>query len=593
MSAGRHRSSLFAVLAVMLLFTFVSVRSSKENAGGIIVSDVHGYYGYLHAVFITHDLGHERVRHEYVNVTPNGTLNKYFAGEALLLTPFFLSAHAYVKATGGVADGFSPPYERAIAFAALIYALLGLLAFRALLLHLGISDRTVATVLLMLGFGTQLLQFTAVQPGWSHVYSFALFEFFLLLTQRIAVEASVGRIIAWGVVLGMIVLVRPVNGLVLLAVPVLLGKATPDLLRSFRQKPVATALMMLAGASIVAIQPILWHAQVGSFVAYGYKGEGFQWGRPAILQVLIGIRRGLFIWTPVLVLAAFSVPLLWKHDRFRAIGAALYWLVITYVISSWWIWYYGSGFGARVYVEHYTVFALPLAFMLDRWQGWRRMAAITFLVFASALQLAQCYQYNHGFLDRECMDRKKYAFSFLHFDADHHERLGGRYMIAPYNPNGMDTLVHVRWDAERWVRYWHGKPVLFDPAPSPWHVVTCDTTDEFGPSFEMPAKDLPTGRALYFALGFERYVFHADDTRGITVVASAENAKGEIVQYQSFAMEPMPPAGDSLWEHIEYRVPLEPLRKGERVKFYFWNQDGKSRFLVDDLDMTVTAVRPY
>ena len=134
-----------------------------------------------------------------MNVTPNGTLNKYFAGEALLLTPFFLSAHAYVKATGGVADGFSPPYERAIAFAALIYALLGLLAFRALLLHLGISDRTVATVLLMLGFGTQLLQFTAVQPGWSHVYSFALFEFFLLLTQRIAVEASVGRIIAWGV----------------------------------------------------------------------------------------------------------------------------------------------------------------------------------------------------------------------------------------------------------------------------------------------------------------------------------------------------------------------------------------------------------
>ena len=63
--------------------------------------------------------------------------------------------------------------------------------------------------------------------------------------------------------------------------------------------------------------------------------------------------------------------------------------------KPWWIWYYGSGFGARVYVEHYTVFALPLAFMLDRWQGWRRMAAITFLVFASALQLAQCYQYNH------------------------------------------------------------------------------------------------------------------------------------------------------------------------------------------------------
>ncbi len=289
----------------------------------------------------------------------------------------------------------------------------------------------------------------------------------------------------------------------------------------------------------------------------------------------------------------WSVPLMWKHDRFRAIGAAVYWLVITYVISSWWIWYYGSGFGARVYVEHYSILALPLAFMLDRWQDWQKRIAIIFLVLASALQLAQCYQFNHGFLDRECMDKKKYAYSFLQFDADHHERLGGRYMIAPYNPNGMDTLIHARWDAERWVRYWHGRAILFDPAPSPWHVVACDTMEFFGPRFEMPAKDLPTGRALYFALGFERYVYQADDTRDVTVVVSAENAKGEIVQYQTFSMEPMPPAGDSIWEHLEYRVPLDPLRKGEKVKFYFWNQNGESRFLVDDLDMTVTAARPY
>lgn len=162
MFAARHRSSLLAVLAVLALFTFVSVRSSKDNAGGIIRSDVHGYYGYLRALFITHDLGHEQIRHEYVNVTPNGTLNKYFTGEAVLLTPFFLCAHAYVKATGGVADGFSPPYEHAIAVAALFYALLGLLALRALLLRMGISDGSAATVVLTLGFGTQLLQFTAV-----------------------------------------------------------------------------------------------------------------------------------------------------------------------------------------------------------------------------------------------------------------------------------------------------------------------------------------------------------------------------------------------------------------------------------------------
>ena len=510
-----------------------------------------------------------------------------------MLAPFFLCAHACVKATGGVADGFSRPYEYAIAFAALFYALLGLLAFRAVLKRIGITDRTIAILVLVLGFGSQLAQYTAVQPGWSHVYSFALFCVFLLLTQQLAAAATVRRMMAWGAVLGLIVLVRPVNGIVLLAVPVLLGKETPLFLRSFIQRPRASLLMLLAGVCVVAVQPVLWYAQVGHFIAYGYKGEGFVWSHPAIVQVLIGIRRGLFIWTPVLALAALSVPLLWKHDRYRAISAALYWMVTTYVISSWWIWYYGGGFGARVYVEHYAVLMLPLAFMLDRWKGGALKAAIGFLVFASALHLAQFYQYNHGFLDHECMDKEKYSYTFLRFDAQHKDRLGGRYMIAPYNPNGMDTLTHARWDAGHWVRYWHGRPMLFDPAPSPWHVAACDTMEFFGPRFEMPAKDLPTGRALYFALGFERYVFHADDTRGVTVVASTENAKGEIIQYQSFPMEPLPPAGDSLWEHIEYRIPLEPLKRGEKVKLYFWDQDGKGRFLTDDLDMTVMAVRPY
>ena len=72
----RHRTSLLSITAVMVFLSIISVRSATDNAGGIIVSDVRGYHGYLHAVFIAHDLGHERVRSEYVHVTPTGTLNK-------------------------------------------------------------------------------------------------------------------------------------------------------------------------------------------------------------------------------------------------------------------------------------------------------------------------------------------------------------------------------------------------------------------------------------------------------------------------------------------------------------------------------------
>ena len=46
----------------------------------------------------------------------------------------------------------------------------------------------------------------------------ALFAVFLLLTQQVALTPRLRWMAAWGAVLGLIALVRPVNGLVLLAV---------------------------------------------------------------------------------------------------------------------------------------------------------------------------------------------------------------------------------------------------------------------------------------------------------------------------------------------------------------------------------------
>ena len=43
-------------------------------------------------------------------------------------------------------------------------------------------------------------------------------------------------------------------------------------------------------------------------------------------------------------------------------------------------------------------------------------------------------------------------------------------------------------------------------APSPDHVVACDLMDAFGPSFTMRSYELPKGRDLYLAIGFERFV---------------------------------------------------------------------------------------
>lgn len=596
MSWNRPSPSTLAIAVVMVFFACITWRWSWNQGPAIIRSDAVGYYGYLRAVFINHDLGHERPNATYLHETPDGTLNKYFAGEAVMLLPFFLAAHGWAHVSGHETDGLSSPYVCAIGLAGLVYALFGLLAFRALLRRLAIEEPVLAAVLLTIGFGTQLVQYASIQPGWSHVYSFCMVSVFLLLTARLAEHPQLRRYAAWGLSLGMILLLRPVNGLVLLALPVVLGNGTGSFLRAFTGRWGPMLAAGIAGACVVFIQCLLWYMQVGHFVADGYKGEGFHWDRPEVVQVLIGFRRGLFLWTPVLLFTAFSILALWKIDRVRAMASLAYWAVNTYVIASWWIWYYGSGWGARVYIDHYPVLFLPMAVVLSRWyrgSPWLWRASLVALGAVSLFTLAQFYQYNHRLLHVECMDSRKYAYSFLRFDDAHRDRFGGNYRVAPFNPNGLDTLVHEKWDVEGTWSHWLGRRIRMKGAPSGDHVVACDVVDHFGPSFTMRSSELPKGRALFLAIGFERYVEHVDDTRSVLCVTALEDTSGTQSFYEPFDMEPMPPKGDGVWEHVEYRIAIPPVGEGEDLKFYFWNKKSAARFRLDDLDVTVMAVRPY
>lgn len=582
-----------AIVAVMIFFLVIAVRWSWSGGPKIIRSDAAGYYGYLHAIFITRDLGHEKFDVQYVNRTPEGTLNKYFAGEALMVLPFFLCGHAVAHISHAPLDGYSLPYQRAISIAALVYALLGLLALRAMLRRLDVGEGPITTVVLVLGFGTQFVQYVAMQPGWSHAYSFCAVSVFLWLTLRIASRASTRSVIAWGALFGLIILIRPVNALVVLAVPLLLGNGTMAFIRSLMARPMALFAALVICTAVVAVQCALWNAQTGHVFARGYAGEGFYWSRPEIFQVLLGVRRGLFVWTPVLVLAAIAAVLLIMRDRVRGIAAVVYWGANTYVISAWWIWYYGSGWGQRVFIDHYPALIVPLALALHQWRGWRLRTAQVFLGTASLFTMGQFYQYNHRLLHIACMDKAKYAYSFMRFDDAHRDRLGGLYEVPPYCPNGMDTLLHERWDAERGSVHWHGQTMAEQGSPSGQHAVVSSVTDEFGPEFSIGANELVTGRWLYLAIGFERHVARKDDTRHLLAVATVEEAQGRSSFYRPFEAEPLPPKHDDIWEHIEYRIPVPPMSGGERLKFYFWDQHLDSRFEMDDLDITIYAVRPF
>ncbi len=597
---SRPSASLPVVLLVVVITSVVSIQglwTGKHSDGwkDTVRSDVKGYYGYLQAFFLRNDLGHEPFSWEYVRYTTDGrTVNKYFSGTSLLMAPWFGIGHALaLNDPTAPKDGLSIHEMRMLGAGAWVYLLLGLLALRALLLGMGVRDAVVAWTVAAFGLGTQLMQYAALQPGWSHIYSFCTASVFLLVLHRLHLGAHPGWWVAAAALLGLLVLIRPVNGLMAFALPVVAGRDAWPLLRQLFVLPAVWITALAAAVAVVGIQPLLWHLQTGHWLAYGYQGEGFHWDRPELFKVLFGFRRGLFLWAPVLLLALAGTFWLLRHDRDRGLGMVAYWAANTYVISSWWIWYYGSGFGSRVFVDHYPVMAIPFALLLNDLPERRWRMARAFIAGCIALLCFQMWQYYVGILHPESMDRHKYAFTFLRCGERFRGQLGGNYQAAPYNPNGMDVVLEERCDLEGDCSRWRGGRIEERPeAHSGGKVCVFDVNTEFGITFSATTDQLPTGRALYLEAGLQRLEAEAGDSHTMLAVTEVKHADGSTAYYEPFRMNPVPPTPER-WEHLEYRIPVPMLEPGDRLSFYLWNQGHASRVLIDDVTMRVNAVRPY
>lgn len=401
---------------------------NQRTAPSILEADARGYYAYLPAIFIYHDLNYgffeELDAQRYYNsnlfydyrLTVNGQkVNKYFCGTAILELPFFLLAHAYVTATGGAADGYSPPYLYALTIASVVYLLIGLWMFNRLMIQFGVGPFGRATTLLAISFGTNLFYYAAVEPGMSHVYSFALMAAFLLAAYRSVHLADVGGTRMMTVILGLIVLVRPVNLLIIGALPLMAGSwgSFTAWLRGLVSKPIGTLISVIIFAAIVSIQPIIYRISSGSFWVYTYAEEGFNFLQPYIIDILFSYKKGLFLYTPMYLVAVLSAFWVWKDSPFRLLFYLLFIVALTYVLSSWWNWWYGGSFSSRVYVEYIPFLFIPFAMFLHRIRQRIRYAAITLIFMITVLCQLQTYQYRYYIIHWEDNTKESYWNHFL------------------------------------------------------------------------------------------------------------------------------------------------------------------------------------
>ncbi|MCU0346003.1 MAG: glycosyltransferase family 39 protein [Saprospiraceae bacterium] len=402
------------------------------NDGG----DSWGYYVYLPATFIHHDLDslhrttevRKQLRPNSVApATPESPLGigealpvgdgkyvvKYTMGVAMMQAPFFAAAHFYVKQTGSYpATGFSKPYIFAIHVAGLCYAVLGLFLLLKTLRRFFPENTSLLTVA-TLAFATHLYYFCVYASVMAHAFQFFLFALAIYATVRWYEQQRLRYVLLVGAACGMVTLVRPIE-IILLLVPLLFGvKNRPgfnERLQFLRSHNMQIALAALVFCSVGLPQLLYWKWTTGQFLHYSYGDEGFNFAKPQIWKGLVGYKNGWLTYTPVMWLGMAGLLLLRRYAKEWFWPVVIFVPLNIYLVYSWWCWNYINGFGSRPMVEAAAVMALPLAsfFTMVAKRKWATALTAVALLAFTWLNLFQTWQFSKGLILTESGKRAFY-----------------------------------------------------------------------------------------------------------------------------------------------------------------------------------------
>lgn len=341
--------------------------------------DGNGYYAYVRSAVIDHDLNFENefrrgdplFREIYfdepgslrpsMRSSTGLVINQWAVGPSMLWLPFFLVAHAAVTVlnlfgAGVPADGFSMPYRWFCAAGTACYGWLSLLLMRGPASRIA-GVRAVVLAALALWWASSLPVYMYFLPFHVHALSAFVVSLFLWYwLRRSSFPLTVPCWMIWGLLCGLMIDVYYLNAIVgLVAVVELVTQAVHE--RRLSRRVVTTAVAFAIGL-LVSLAPHVvakWIVH-GSPFSSGYSDEFF-WTTPRLWQVGFSTEHGLFVWTPVTLLAVVGLVRVSRRDA-RAATLLVVFALFYYTIASYQNWHGQSSFGNRFFVSLTAVFML-------------------------------------------------------------------------------------------------------------------------------------------------------------------------------------------------------------------------------------------
>ncbi len=585
------------IILFIYVMIFLGFKSPEQTWDRVINSDGKGYYAYLPAIFIYHDLQfgfveqyealyypeNRSVFKEFRNDAGTRKVNKYFPGMAILWLPFFLFGHLMAWLEIFPRDGYSLPYQYAIALSALLFLWLGARWLQALLKKFGSNDRTAAFITLAIALGTNLMFFSVIEPSMTHVYSFALITGFALTTYKLFHEYQPRWFVRSLLLFTLIFLIRPTNALILVLVPFLAG-STGVLIQTIKQVASDKKTLLrgcLQALIMLAIPIVLWYLQTGKLLVYSYGGEKLNFFHPNLAKILFSFNRGWFIYTPIALISIFGFAGLYKQNRFRFYWLAGFLALFIYVVSCWWVWYYASKCGQRVFIDIYVVVALLLLFLYKylHTKTLRRLLT-TILILLVSLNFLQFYQHAKWIFPPYTINSNIYRDSFFSLTLKAKAYIPAEGIVGKSTfANDMESLKGIEW---------------MNPGTRQ------DTIFHQGRWSSGTDKKIPYSLGLETTVGkffqtnnriilVNAWVLAPKEATESTLVVDYQS-DGKSLSYNQFILEKYVPVNK--WTPIEvaFYVPGE-MPENATAKVYFYNPSPLYKFFVDDLTIDLISMK--
>jgi len=606
-----NRYSLSALLIVILSIGYLVFREIPIN---VFSNDILGYYLYLPAAFNYEDLAlnnYDKLQgvlsqyntsegfYQAFKVENGNWVIKYPMGMSVLYAPFYFIGDIIASNTKAFpSDGFSRPYQLSVLYGCYLYTVLGLFAFRKVLLHF-FSDKIAAIVILLLVFGTNYLVHVSIhaQPAMSHNLLFSLHAFTLLFTLKWHDSYKFKYLLGLSITIGLTAITRPPEALIAL-VPFLYGVSSFQSLKqqlnlffiTYQRQVIAAALVVIV---IISYQLVYWKIITGKFVFDSYSdhlNEGFNFKHPYFLEFLFSFRKGWLLFTPIMTFAIIGFYFFYKEGKTKFFAFFCYFILIFYICMSWSNWWYGTSYSSRAIIPAYAVLAIPMGYLLKSIFNYRvKFIIIPIILCMIALNLFQSWQTSKGILDGSRMTRAFYNSTFLQTTLPTEEQkkllLKDKYSsqsLLDINSINLNDYKLVYRQEENFDGLKKEEANISDSVfASPKFSFMTDENNAFAGDIRKNYIDITEKSYLILKLSakvFTRY--NPNDLEARLAITMMHRGKGydfKCIEIGKLGLKP------NEWNSIEfYMWTTDFWDRRDVIQSYFWNMSNKPIF-VDDL----------